>query len=61
MAVTGQGVAVDDTDTSMLDTGTSPSGASITNIVRGYSIDQGGYYADLNAKSTLVGGLTPFV
>ncbi len=62
MAVNGQQVAVDDTDVSMSDTLTSPSGATLTgNIVRGFSIDTGATYANYQAKNIIVGGLTPFI
>ena len=48
-------------DTTMTETGNSPSGASATTTVVGFSIDQGALYADFNAKSTIVGGQTPYV
>lgn len=51
----GMQVAVDDIDVTMTDTGTSPSGASLTGVVRGFAVDTGAIYADFNAKSTIVG------
>jgi hypothetical protein len=60
MSIYGQQIAADGSDVLMVDTGTSPSGASLTGTVRGFPVDTGAVYADFNAKSTIVGGLTPF-
>lgn len=54
MSLQTQQVAADDVDVKQTDTGTSPSGASVSVIVRGFAPDMGGTYADFNATSTIV-------
>ena len=60
MSLGNQQTAMDDVDVKPTDTGTSPSGASVTTVVRGFAVDTGAAYADFNATSTIVGNLTPF-
>lgn len=49
-------VAVDDTDVKQTETNNSPSNASTTTVVRGFSIDTGATYADFQASNVLVRG-----
>ena len=50
----GQQTAVDDVDMTGSDTGTSPSGATMTVVLRGFNPDLGGELADFAAKSTII-------
>jgi hypothetical protein len=61
MGLQNMQVSADDADLVLTDAGTSPSGGSTSVTVSGYAPDFGALQADFQAKSTIVGGLTPYV